>query len=164
MKSSTFSCCGTKQPKLMQQSRLQLEQRAGKKWRFRDEELFEFTKRFQAYAVNQKISHKNYRESLGIIGIESLSFMCDRMFKIMDKDKDGYVHTYYSLLQITLSEYLNYIDVLLYGNEDEKLKQSFELLDEESKGKVFFNEFRKIVSSFAQMWSAALGQPSKTFV
>ena len=51
--------------------------------------------RFQAYAVNQKISHKNYRESLGIIGIESLSFMCDRMFKIMDKDKDGYVSTIY---------------------------------------------------------------------
>ena len=41
--------------------------------------------------MNQKISHKNYRESLGIIGIESLSFMCDRMFNIMDKDKDGFV-------------------------------------------------------------------------
>ena len=52
--------------------------------------------RFKQYAVNQKISHKNYRESLGIIGIESLSFMCDRMFNIMDKDKDGFVsHTYF---------------------------------------------------------------------
>jgi len=74
--------------------------------------------------------------------------MCDRMFHIMDKDKDGY---------ITLGEYLNYIDVLLYGSEDEKLKQSFELLDEEAKGQVYYNDFRKIVSSFAQMWSAALG-------
>jgi Ca2+-binding EF-hand superfamily protein len=51
--------------------------------------------------------------------------------------------------------------VLLYGSEDEKLKQSFELLDEEAKGQVYYNDFRKIVSSFAQMWSAALGQPSK---
>ena len=47
--------------------------------------------RFESYAVNHKLSHKSYRESLGIIGIESLSFMCDRMFNVMDKDKDGYV-------------------------------------------------------------------------
>ena len=39
----SFSCCGTKAPKLMQQSRLQLEQKAGRKWRFRDDELLEFT-------------------------------------------------------------------------------------------------------------------------
>ena len=41
--------------------------------------------------MNHKLSHKNYRESLGIIGIESLSFLCDRMFNAMDKDKNGYV-------------------------------------------------------------------------
>lgn len=57
---------------------------------------------------------------MGIIGIESLSFLCDRMFNVMDKDNDGY---------ITLDQYLNYIDVLLYGSEEEKLRQSFELLD-----------------------------------
>lgn len=71
------------------------------------------------------MSHKNYRESLGIIGLESLSFMCDRMFHIMDKDKDGF---------ILLPEYLNYLDVLLYGSEEEKLRQSFDLLDEEAHG------------------------------
>ena len=51
--------------------------------------------------------------------------------------------------------------MLLYGEEEEKLKQSFELLDEAGKGTINQREFRKIVSSFAQMWSAALGQPSK---
>lgn len=59
---------------------------------------------------------------------------------------------------------MNYIDVLLYGDEEEKLKQSFELLDEAGKGTINQREFRKIVSSFAQMWSAALGQPSKCLV
>jgi len=53
--------------------------------------------RFQQYAVNQKISHKDYRESLGIIGIESLSFMCDRMFHIMDRDHDGFVRALHHL-------------------------------------------------------------------
>lgn len=66
----------------------------------------------------------------------------------MDKDNDGF---------ITLDQYLNYIDTLLYGSEEEKLKQSFELLDEQGQGKITYVEFKNIVSSFAQMWSAALG-------
>lgn len=56
---------------------------------------------------------------------------------------------------------MNYTDVLLYGNEEEKLRQSFELLDEHCRGRITLHEFRKIVGSFAQMWSAALAQPSK---
>ena len=52
-------------------------------------------------------------------------------------------------LQITLSEYLNYVDILLYGTEEEKRLQSFELLDEDARGKIYFIEFKKIVSSFA---------------
>ena len=86
-----MACCGPKKPKHFQQNRELLEMEAGRRWRFSNEELFELTKRFQMYAVNHKISHKNYRESLGIIGIESLSFMCDRMFNIMDRDRDGQV-------------------------------------------------------------------------
>jgi len=43
------------------------------------------------HAVNQKLSHKTFRESMGIIGIESLSFLCDRMFKVMDKKNEEFV-------------------------------------------------------------------------
>ena len=96
---------------------MQLQEKFGKVWRFKDDELFEFTKRyllthfislflisnrffdypkphfyrFESSAVNHKLSFKKYRESLGIMGVESLSFMCDRMFNSMDKDKDGFV-------------------------------------------------------------------------
>ena len=44
---------------------------------------------------------------------------------------------------------MNYVDIMLYGNEGEKLTQSFELLDEQNRGKLDFNQFRKIVGSFA---------------
>ena len=37
------------------------------------------------------MSLKNYKESLGLIGTDSLSFMADRMFAVMDKDHDGQV-------------------------------------------------------------------------
>jgi Ca2+-binding EF-hand superfamily protein len=51
---------------------------------------------------------------------------------------------------------------MMFGTEEEKLHQSFELLDEQGKGNITFENFKKIVHSFAQMWSAALGQPSKS--
>ena len=35
---------------------------------------------------------------------------------------------------------------MLYGSEEEKFKQSFELLDEHNKGFIEFYDFRKIVS------------------
>lgn len=82
------------------------------------------------------------------MGMESLSFLCDRMFSIMDKNKKGF---------IKLNHYLNYFDVMLHGTEDEKMHQSFELLDVKGEGKITLEEFRNIVISFAQMWSNALG-------
>jgi Ca2+-binding EF-hand superfamily protein len=55
-----------------------------------------------------------------MMGIESLSFLCDRMFDVMDHNRDG---------TINLKEYLNYFDIMLHGTEAEKMKQSFDLLD-----------------------------------
>lgn len=91
MKATCFPCLGKKKKKPYEFTRLQLQNQYQKEWRFNEEELFEFTKRFESYAINHRLSHKNYRESLGIIGIESLSFLCDRMFKVMDKNNTGYV-------------------------------------------------------------------------
>jgi len=47
------------------------------------------------------------------------------MFHVMDHDNKGF---------ISLAEYLTYIDVMMFGDEDEKLKQSYRLLDERGKG------------------------------
>lgn len=56
-----------------------------------DDQIYEFTERFESQAVNQRMSLKNYRESLGLIGTDSLSFMADRMFAVMDQNHDGFV-------------------------------------------------------------------------
>ena len=37
------------------------------------------------------MSHKQFRDSLGLIGMQSLSFMADRMFHVMDSSKKGYI-------------------------------------------------------------------------
>jgi Ca2+-binding EF-hand superfamily protein len=117
----------------------------------KDEQLYEFTQRFESLAVNDRMDYKKYRESLGLFGMESLAFMADRMFAAMDQDKSG---------DVSLCEYLTYIDIMMYGEEDERLQQSFGLMDLEGRGYIKFRSFRKIITSFAQMWSAALGQPT----
>lgn len=120
-----------------------------------DDQIYEFTERFEGQAVNSYMSLKHYKESLGLIGTDSLSFMADRMFSVMDTNNDGC---------ITLDEYLCYIDIMLYGSEEEKRKQSFCLLDKRGEGNITYDDFKSIVQSFAQMWSAALGTPGKFII
>ena len=98
------------------------------------------------------MSRSSFKESLGIFGIDSLSFLSDRMFTVMDQDKGN---------TITLYEYLDYFEVMLHGTKEEKMRQSFDLIDIRGYGKITQKDFSEVVMSFAQMWSAALGQPSK---
>lgn len=150
-----FFCCSTKEPKkknLMQETREKIEKSTSRKLRFTNEQLYEFTQRFESQATLHRMNLKQYRDSLGLIGMQSLSFLADRMFLVMDRDNKGY---------ISLDEYLCYIDIMMYGSEDEKLVQSFQLLDLRQKGEITFEDFNKIVHSFAKMWSAAIGTPSK---
>ena len=56
-----------------------------------NDQIYEFTQRFESKAVNHHMSFKNYKDSLGLIGVDSLSFLADRMFAVMDEDSKGYV-------------------------------------------------------------------------
>ena len=58
--------------------------------------------RFEEFAVRDELSRQHFKESLGIFGIDSLSFMSDRMFSVMDINGDGKIsrHEYVKALQI----------------------------------------------------------------
>lgn len=92
--------------------------------------------RFHEFAIRGKMSHAAYKDSLGIFGIDSLGFLSDRMWAIMDRKDFG---------SITLEQYLSYFDVMLHGSKEEKMQQSFDLLDEKMKGKIYLEDFKKIV-------------------
>jgi len=61
------------------------------------------------------------------------------MYAVMAKGKED----------IGIEAYLDYFDVMLHGTEDQKTKQSFELLDVKGQGILYLEEFRNIVHSFA---------------
>ena len=62
------------------------------------------------------------------------------MFAVMDIDGTGL---------IKLEEYLSYFDTMLHGEPEEKMKQSFDLLDEKRDEKINLEDFRNIVQSIA---------------
>ena len=62
------------------------------------------------------------------------------MFAVMDIDSTGL---------LKLEEYLSYFDTMLHGEPEEKIKQSFDLLDEKRDGTIKLEDFRNIVQSFA---------------
>lgn len=59
------------------------------------------------------MSRQSFKESLGIFGIDSLSFLSERMFTVMDADKEG---------SISLYEYLDYFEIMLHGTKEEKMR------------------------------------------
>ena len=46
---------------------------------------------------------------------------------------------------------------MLYGEAEEKMRQSFDLLDIRKNKNISYNDFKDVTLSFAQMWSAAIG-------
>lgn len=133
-------CASVKKHTNQQLNRVLLQRKRGRVYRMPDEEFTQFNLRFEEFSIRGKMSHSAYKESLGIFAIDSLGFLSDRMFAVMDSDNDG---------KIDLEQYLNYFDIMLHGSKDEKTKQSFGLLDLEGKGQIKLEAFKKIVQSFA---------------
>ena len=87
-------CCSSKIGKKRLQQTIEdikLKVAVRRTLKMNDDQIYEFTERFESQAVNSQMSLKQYRESLGLIGTDSLSFMADRMFAAMDANNDGCV-------------------------------------------------------------------------
>jgi hypothetical protein len=57
-------CCSAKQPKAknMQETREKIERQTRRKLRFTNEQLYEFTQRFESQATLHRMSLKQYRD------------------------------------------------------------------------------------------------------
>ena len=85
---------------------------------------------------------------MGLLGLESNSFLSDRIFSVVDQDKDNF---------ISFAEFATIMDTLMNGDEDEKHEFSFSLLDIYDTGYFDFNEFKEIISKFIAHWCSLTG-------
>jgi len=67
----------------------------------------------------------------GILGLETAPFIADRIFDIMDNNKDEIVN---------FEDFLAYLNIIINGTEKDKVMLSFEFLDKDNKGELFYND------------------------
>lgn len=82
-----------------------------------------------------------YKLMMGVLGN---TFLTERMFHAMDKDKDEL---------IDLEEYLTYNDVISYGSTREKREQNFNMLNDNKDSVVTYDEFKGFVIQILDMYS-----------
>jgi len=119
------------------------------KYRFNEGELIEFKQRFTYLANAQdKLDKETFRENMGLLGLDSGSFLADRIFAVLDADKDGH---------IKLDEYLKYFDILIHGSQDEKYDLTYRMIDISGNGYFTFDEFKDMIMSMLYTWNSLTG-------
>lgn len=85
---------------------------------------------------------------MGLLGLESNAFLSDRIFDVVDSDRDSYIN---------FAQFATIMDTLINGEEDEKHEFSFALLDVYDTGYFDFEEFREIISKIIAHWCIITG-------
>lgn len=100
----------------------------------------------------KKMSKKQFRSCMGLLGLESNAFLSDRIFEVVDYDQDD---------QINFVQFATIMDTFLNGNEDEKHEFSFALFDVHNAGYFDFEEFKEIITKFIAHFCIITGSHSK---
>ena len=114
-------------------------------YRFSPQEILQFRQRFDYMSRDKKhrfVTLQEFRENMGLLGLESTNTLADRIFSSMDKDRSG---------QVSFRYYLDYMDVLLHGSDDEKAEQSFKLITRGSLEPISQEAFSEMMISILKL-------------
>lgn len=100
----------------------------------------------------RKMSKKQFRACMGLLGLESNAFLSDRIFEVVDSDRDQYIN---------FVQFATIMDTLINGEEDEKHEFSFALLDVNDQGFIRFPDFKEIMTKFIAHFCIITGSHSK---
>ena len=103
--------------------------------RLTQEEKEFYTNLYYNYADNGKITMKKFRPLLGMLGTQIAQEFADRIFLAFSSNK----------LEITLFEYLKYVDIYHYGDDKERSKVTFKLIDKKGNDKIYYNDFKDYI-------------------
>lgn len=144
---SCFSCNSKKKRKQQLKSSLHLA-RLSKKFRLSPKEILLFMQRYERMSVGSGVTLMRFRESMGILGLEAVSAISDRIFSLMDEKGTGLVE---------LEEYLSYMDVLMRGTREERLEQMFKLITFNSSEFITYDNFSEYLLSVWKMYNVLTG-------
>ena len=105
-------------------------------YRLNNEQRVFYTELFNDNASNGKVKRENFLPLLGIFGTQIAQDFSDRMFLVLSKGEQ----------EITLEQYLNYIDTYHYGDVHERCLYTLKLMDMKQKGKIELEDFKSYIN------------------
>ena len=118
------------------------------KFRFSSEELTQHQQRFERMSENGTVSMEAFMNHMGMLGLSSNKFISNRIFKSMNTSGTGLA---------TFEEYLEYMDILIHGTEDQKAKQSYNLIKKKNTEVISKDDFKFWLIGVLKLYSSLTG-------
>ena len=104
--------------------------------RLSHEEKVFYTELFYDNAVGGKVLKNNFLPLLGMLGTQIAEEFAERIFLAFSSNKK----------EITLCEYLKYIDIYHYGDDRERCRVTCKLMDKKSTGIIKLEDFKSYIN------------------
>jgi len=124
-------------------------------YNFTKEEVIMIKHRYDKLSDNGLLNQKSFRRGLGLLGLEHASFLCDRIFHVIDEKQERIV---------SFADFLKYMHTLIDGTTKQKAEQSFRMLDIKRNGRLFYNDIENIVTEMSVLWNTLTGSRVKPTV
>ena len=105
-------------------------------YRLNNEQKKFYTNLFRENASNGKVKRENFLPLLGFFGTQIAQDFSDRMFLVLSKGEQ----------EISLEQYLNYIDTYHYGDIHERCLYTCNLMDPGQRGKIYLEDFKSYIN------------------
>ena len=129
-------CCSKPIEKKKTKSNLLIQNQELLRLRLSHEEKVFYTEIFYDNAVGGKVLKNNFLPLLGMLGTQIAEEFAERIFLAFSSNKK----------EITLCEYLKYIDIYHYGDDRERCRVTCKLIDKKSTGIIKLEDFKSYIN------------------
>ncbi|CAD8151009.1 unnamed protein product [Paramecium pentaurelia] len=119
-----------------------------KQYSFTQEEIIMLKNRFDRLCDRGMMTKQQFRDSLGILGLEQ--FLAERIFNQIDGNKDGV---------IMFEDFVKYLSMLLNGSTIDKALWSFGMLSN-NKSILELEDMEKMIFEICYLWNSITGSKS----
>ena len=119
------------------------------RYRFKPQEITIYKQKFERMSTGSGFSKEDFRKNMTMLGVKAIRSVADRIFDVMNKSRSQ---------TVSLEEYLSYIDILVYGNSEEKAQQNFSIIAGPSEATITFKSFTQWLISVWKMLHNLTGE------
>ena len=121
---------------------------------FSEKELRVLEEQFREISRNSRLDRKEFRSSLGILGLVRDSLICDRLFDVFCVQNENMKPQEY----LTFEQYTTGLAIMVKGTVEQKLDFGFDIIDIDSRGYFTFEDLNIIIQSLSHIFTGVMGQ------